>query len=111
MFVVQIVVKVNAIVENLFDDRIEYNSLRAKAESAEVLEKREAEAKKARAYGESIQDVVVNAKELAKTSLAMAEAKKKRFEESLACLHKMYTKLEATSKQIKEASQSNFNNC
>lgn len=40
--------------ENLFDERIECNDLRAKVGSAEVLEKRVVEAKKARTYTESI---------------------------------------------------------
>lgn len=77
-------------------------------ESAEALEKWAAKTKKARAYVESIQDATVIVKELAETSFVVAEADKKRVEESLARLRTMYTKLETTLKQVKEAFHTNL---
>lgn len=77
----------------------------------EAMEKRAYEAKKVKAYTKSIRDVTIATKELTETSLAMAEIeKKKKADDNLAYLHTIYTKLGACSKQIKEASQTNFDN-
>lgn len=108
--IVHIPVEGNAMVKNLFDERIKCNALWAKVEPFEDLEKWAFEAKKVKAYTESIRDVAITAKELAETSLALGEAEKKKAEDILAHLHTIYTKLEASSKQIKEASQTNFGN-
>lgn len=97
--------------ENLFDERIECNAPRAKAESVEALEKQATEAEKAKAYVESTRDIAITAKGFAETSLDLATATKKKSEDNLAYLHTIYTKLETSSKQIKEASQMNFENC
>lgn len=97
-------------VENLFNDRIECNALRVKDGSVKALEKQATKAKKAKAYAESIRNAVVTTKELAEVYLALAKAKKKKIEESLAHVRMLYAKLEASSKQIKKASQINFDN-
>lgn len=81
--------KGNAMVKNLYDERCKANSLCAKDESIQYLESQVAEAKKEKAYVETIQDATVMVKDIMEKSFTLAEAEKKKVKDSLAQMHTM----------------------
>lgn len=91
----QLSVKGNTIIDNLYDEQSTRNHYRAKVAAVQALEDRVKKAEKDWAYADMVQEAIMQVKTPAGEALAVSEATKKKAKESLTRMYNMYKKIEA----------------